>query len=161
MAGAEGSVIPDIELHLIGPLQSNKVRDAVALFDAIHTVDRHKIAAALAEEMASTGGGRGSSCRSTPARSRRRPACSRRDADAFVALSRDTSARHRRADVHPAGRTSSRRRISRCSPRSRGASACRSLSMGMSADFETAIRLRRDRCAGRQRDLRRARETQR
>jgi pyridoxal phosphate enzyme (YggS family) len=43
---------PDIELHLIGPLQSNKVRDAVALFDAIHTVDRVKIAAALAGDMA-------------------------------------------------------------------------------------------------------------
>jgi PLP dependent protein len=46
---------PDLELHLIGPLQSNKVREAVELFDAIHTVDRPKIAAALAEEMASRG----------------------------------------------------------------------------------------------------------
>jgi PLP dependent protein len=46
---------PDLELHLIGPLQSNKVRDAVALFDAIHTVDRLKIAAALAEEMEAQG----------------------------------------------------------------------------------------------------------
>ena len=45
----------DIELHLVGPLQSNKVREAVALFDAIHTVDRPKIAAALAEEMARAG----------------------------------------------------------------------------------------------------------
>ena len=44
-----------IELHLIGPLQSNKVRDAVALFDAIHTLDRLKIAAALAEEMTARG----------------------------------------------------------------------------------------------------------
>ena len=43
---------PDVELHLIGPLQSNKAKDAVALFDAIHTVDRPKIAAAIAEEMA-------------------------------------------------------------------------------------------------------------
>lgn len=43
---------PDIELHLIGPLQSNKAREAVALFDAIHTVDRDKIAGALAEEIA-------------------------------------------------------------------------------------------------------------
>jgi len=45
----------DIELHLVGPLQSNKAREAVALFDAIHTVDRPKIAAALAEEMARAG----------------------------------------------------------------------------------------------------------
>ncbi|WP_311031107.1 YggS family pyridoxal phosphate-dependent enzyme [Mesorhizobium koreense] len=42
---------PDIELHLIGPLQSNKAKEAVALFDAIETVDREKIAAALAAEM--------------------------------------------------------------------------------------------------------------
>ena len=46
---------PDIELHLVGPLQSNKVREAVALFDAIHTLDRPKLAAALAEEMARAG----------------------------------------------------------------------------------------------------------
>lgn len=42
---------PDVELHLIGPLQSNKTREAVALFDVIHTVDRPKIAKALATEM--------------------------------------------------------------------------------------------------------------
>jgi hypothetical protein len=41
---------PDVELHLIGPLQSNKAKEAVALFDAIHTIDRPKIAHALAEE---------------------------------------------------------------------------------------------------------------
>lgn len=41
----------DIELHLIGPLQSNKAAEAVALFDVIETVDREKIARALAEEM--------------------------------------------------------------------------------------------------------------
>ncbi|HUR44095.1 MAG TPA: YggS family pyridoxal phosphate-dependent enzyme [Aestuariivirga sp.] len=42
---------PNLELHLIGRLQSNKSADAVALFDAIHTVDRRKIADALAQEM--------------------------------------------------------------------------------------------------------------
>ena len=42
---------PDLELHLIGPLQSNKAAQAVALFDVIETVDREKIARALAEEM--------------------------------------------------------------------------------------------------------------
>jgi pyridoxal phosphate enzyme (YggS family) len=46
---------PDIELHLIGPLQTNKVKDAVALFDVIETVDRPKLAQALAEEMAKQG----------------------------------------------------------------------------------------------------------
>ena len=42
---------PSVELHLIGPLQSNKAREAVALFDVVHSVDRDKIAAALAKEM--------------------------------------------------------------------------------------------------------------
>lgn len=51
---------PDIELHLIGPLQTNKVREAVALFDVIESVDRPKLAQALAAEMTRTG---------------RRPAC--------------------------------------------------------------------------------------
>jgi pyridoxal phosphate enzyme (YggS family) len=41
---------PGTTLHLIGPLQSNKTREAVELFDAIHTVDRPKIAKAIAEE---------------------------------------------------------------------------------------------------------------
>lgn len=42
---------PDIELHLIGPLQSNKTKEAVALFDCIQTVDREKIAKSIAKEM--------------------------------------------------------------------------------------------------------------
>lgn len=42
---------PDAVLHMIGPLQTNKVRDAVALFDVIHTVDRERLARALASEM--------------------------------------------------------------------------------------------------------------
>ncbi|MFA5949155.1 MAG: YggS family pyridoxal phosphate-dependent enzyme [Hyphomicrobium sp.] len=45
----------DVEMHLIGPLQSNKTREAVELFDAIHTVDRPKIAKAIAEEQARQG----------------------------------------------------------------------------------------------------------
>jgi len=42
---------PDMRLHLIGMLQTNKVRDAVALFDAVHAIDRQAIAAKLANEM--------------------------------------------------------------------------------------------------------------
>ncbi len=42
---------PDIDLHLIGPLQSNKAKEAVALFDAIHTVDRPSLCEALAKEI--------------------------------------------------------------------------------------------------------------
>jgi pyridoxal phosphate enzyme (YggS family) len=43
---------PDAALHLIGPLQSNKVAEAVALFDVIHSIDRDKIAAAVGAEIA-------------------------------------------------------------------------------------------------------------
>jgi pyridoxal phosphate enzyme (YggS family) len=46
---------PEVELHLIGPLQTNKVKQAVALFDVIETVDRPRLAAALAEEMEKAG----------------------------------------------------------------------------------------------------------
>lgn len=45
---------PDIVLHLIGPLQSNKVPEAIGLFDAIHSLDRPKLLAALVAEFAKT-----------------------------------------------------------------------------------------------------------
>lgn len=46
---------PDIELHLVGQLQSNKAEDAVALFDAIHSVDRPSLVTALAKAMEKLG----------------------------------------------------------------------------------------------------------
>ena len=46
---------PDLELHLIGPLQSNKAGDAVALFDVIETIDREKIASEIAKEITKQG----------------------------------------------------------------------------------------------------------
>jgi PLP dependent protein len=46
---------PGLQLHLVGPLQSNKVKDAFALFDAIHSVDRPSLCAALAKEVAKQG----------------------------------------------------------------------------------------------------------
>jgi hypothetical protein len=46
---------PDIELHLVGQLQSNKADDAVALFDAIHSLDRPSLVAALARAMDKAG----------------------------------------------------------------------------------------------------------
>lgn len=49
------SEFPDVKLHLIGPLQSNKAKEAVAFFDAIHTIDREKIARAIASEMEKQG----------------------------------------------------------------------------------------------------------
>ena len=46
---------PSVELHLVGPLQSNKAKEAVALFDAIHSVDRPSLCEALAKEIARQG----------------------------------------------------------------------------------------------------------
>ncbi|PSC04784.1 YggS family pyridoxal phosphate-dependent enzyme [Alsobacter soli] len=46
---------PDVELHLIGPLQSNKAKDAVQLFDVIETVDRESLASELGKEIARQG----------------------------------------------------------------------------------------------------------
>jgi len=46
---------PDVELHLIGPLQTNKVKEAVELFDVIESIDRERLAAALGAEMARSG----------------------------------------------------------------------------------------------------------
>jgi PLP dependent protein len=46
---------PDLELHLVGPLQSNKAKEAVALFDAIHSLDRVSLAEALAKEIGKQG----------------------------------------------------------------------------------------------------------
>jgi len=46
---------PDLRLHLIGPLQTNKVREAVALFDVIETLDRPKLARVLADEIERAG----------------------------------------------------------------------------------------------------------
>jgi len=45
----------DVELHLVGPLQSNKAKEAVALFDCIHTLDRPSLCEALAKEIARQG----------------------------------------------------------------------------------------------------------
>ncbi len=81
---------PDVRLHLIGPLQTNKVREAVALFDAIHTLDRDKLAAVLAKEMARQGRRafalRAGEYRRRAAKGRRAPG----EAAAFVARCRET-----------------------------------------------------------------------
>ncbi len=52
---ARREAVPDLELHMIGPLQTNKVKEAVRLFDVIETVDRPKLAQNLATEMERTG----------------------------------------------------------------------------------------------------------
>lgn len=134
------SEFPDIELHLIGPLQTNKVRDAVRLFDVIHTLDRPKLADALAAEAAAgqpvpdlliqvNTGEEPQKAGTTPA-----------DAPALIAAARDERGLKVKglmcippADAEPAPHFALLAKIAR-------AHGLPLLSMGMSADFETAIR---------------------
>ncbi len=135
------SAFPDLELHLIGPLQTNKARDAVALFDVIQSVDRERLAAALAKEIARAG--RSPACfiqvntGEEPQKAGVLPA----DLDAFVRTCRDT---HKLnvvglmcippVDEEPAlhfallAKMAARHGLAK-------------LSMGMSADYESAVRL--------------------
>jgi pyridoxal phosphate enzyme (YggS family) len=83
---------PDIELHLIGPLQSNKVREAVALFDVIETVDRPKLARALAEEMARVDRRPRFFVQVNTGEEPQKAGVFPAEADAFIALCRDTFA---------------------------------------------------------------------
>ncbi|MEA2811328.1 MAG: dependent protein [Rhodospirillaceae bacterium] len=132
---------PDLKLHLIGPLQTNKAREAVALFDVIESVDRERLAATLAKEMA---------------RGDRRPDCYIQvntgeepqkagvlpgEVDAFVAACRDT---HKLpiaglmcippVDEEPAPHFALLVKMA-------ARNGLSTISMGMSADYETAIRL--------------------
>ena len=80
---------PDLELHLIGPLQTNKARDAVALFDVIQSVDRDRLAAALVKEMERLG--RRPSCyiQVNTGEEPQKAGILPQDLDAFVAQCRD------------------------------------------------------------------------
>jgi pyridoxal phosphate enzyme (YggS family) len=131
---------PDIELHLIGPLQTNKVRDAVALFDVIQTVDRPKLAAALAMEMEKTGRQPRCFVQINTGEEPQKAGILPGEADAFIAAARET---HRLpveglmcippVDEEPALHFALLREIAR-------RNGVASLSMGMSGDFEVAIR---------------------
>ncbi len=132
---------PDLELHLIGPLQTNKARDAVALFDVIQSVDRDRLAAALVKEMEKLG---------------RRPACYiqvntgeepqkagilPKDVDAFVAQCRDQYKLPivglmciPPVDEEPALHFALLAKMA-------ARNGLAKLSMGMSADYETAVRM--------------------
>jgi pyridoxal phosphate enzyme (YggS family) len=130
---------PDLQLHLIGPLQTNKVKDAVALFDAIHSVDRPKLARALGEEMR---------------KQNKRPACfievnignepqkagiAPADLDAFLAACKEEYALPIAGlmCIPPVGGDPMPHFRRLKSLATRNGVSC--LSMGMSADFESAI----------------------
>ncbi len=80
---------PDLRLHLIGPLQTNKVKDAVALFDVIETVDRPKLARVLAKEMAKQDRRLDCFIQVNTGEEEQKAGIWPEDADAFIALVRD------------------------------------------------------------------------
>ncbi len=80
---------PGAELHLIGPLQTNKVRDALALFDCIETVDRPKLARVLAKECAAGGYEPKLFIQVNTGAEPQKAGVLPEDADAFIALCRD------------------------------------------------------------------------
>jgi hypothetical protein len=132
---------PGVELHMIGPLQSNKAREAVALFDAIHTLDRESLAVALAKEIARAGRAPRLLVQVNTGEEPQKGGVLPAEADAFVAACRE---RHGLAveglmcippaDDPPSPHFALLAKIAK-------RNGLKLLSMGMSADFEAAIQL--------------------
>jgi pyridoxal phosphate enzyme (YggS family) len=129
----------DLVLHLIGPLQSNKARDAVALFDAIHTVDRPSLCAALAKEIGRQGRAPLLFVEINTGAEPQKAGVLPEDADVFLAACRDTYGLTISGlmcippfEEAPGPHFALTAKIAQ-----RNALAL--LSMGMSADFQTAI----------------------
>jgi pyridoxal phosphate enzyme (YggS family) len=128
-----------IELHLIGPLQSNKAADAVSLFDVIETVDREKIAKALADEVRKQGRTLRFYVQVNTGLEPQKAGIDPRETVAFVAMCRDELELDVEglmcippADENPGPHFALLAKLSReC--------GLEKLSMGMSGDFETAI----------------------
>ncbi len=132
---------PDLELHLIGPLQTNKARDAVALFDAIESVDRERIAAALAKEMERSGRRPDCYIQVNTGEEPQKAGIAPAEVDAFVAACRDT---HKLPVVGlmcipPVGEEPALHFALLAKMAARLGLA--RVSMGMSADYETAVKL--------------------
>ena len=130
----------ELELRLIGPLQTNKAEDAVALFDVIETVDRERLAKALAEEMTKQGTAVRLYVQVNTGEEPQKAGIAPSEADAFIARCRDVHGLAIEGLMcippadEPAGphfallaKIAARNGLSR-------------LSMGMSGDFETAVR---------------------
>ncbi len=131
---------PGLALHLIGPLQTNKVGDAVALFDVIESLDRPRLAEALAREMERTGRRQPCLIEVNTGEEAQKSGVMPEAADDFVALCRDRLGLPivgmmcvPPQDEDPAPHFALLREIAR-------RTGLDLLSMGMSADFETAIR---------------------
>lgn len=132
---------PDVELHLIGPLQSNKTAEAVALFDCIETLDRPKLAHALAAEMEKAGKRVPLFVQVNTGAEPQKAGIAPEDVAAFIALSRDELKLPVEglmcippAEENPAPHFALLAKLAR-------ESGLAKLSMGMSGDFETAVKL--------------------
>ncbi|MEQ1936664.1 YggS family pyridoxal phosphate-dependent enzyme [Mesorhizobium sp. CN5-321] len=130
---------PDIELHLIGPLQSNKAKEAVALFDVIETVDRDKIAAELAKEIARQGKALRLYVQVNIGSEPQKAGIAPKEAVAFVARCRDEHGLDIEGlmcipplDENPGPYFALLEKLAR-------EAGVEKLSMGMSADYETAV----------------------
>ena len=132
---------PDIELHLIGPLQSNKTREAVELFDVIESVDREKIAKALSEEIARTGKRPRLFVQVNTGAEPQKAGVLPENADSFLAACRDAYGLKIEGlmCVPPVGEQASPHFALLADIAARNGIA--ELSMGMSSDFELAIQL--------------------
>ena len=131
---------PGLELHLIGPLQSNKAREAIGLFDAIHSIDRPSICAAVAKEIQRQGRSPVLFVEVNTGAEPQKAGVLPQDADAFVAACRDGYGLTIAGlmcippvDEPPAPHFALTAKIS-------ARNGLRLLSMGMSADFPLAIR---------------------
>ncbi len=131
---------PDLVLHLVGPLQTNKAKDAVSLFDAIETVDRPKLAKALAKAMEKTGRRPGCFIQVNTGNEKQKAGIAPEDADEFIEACRVRWNLPVQglmcippAGENPAPHFSLLAEIAR-------RNGLKELSMGMSADFEVAIR---------------------
>jgi pyridoxal phosphate enzyme (YggS family) len=130
-----------VELHLIGPLQSNKARDAVRLFDAIHTLDRPSLAEALAKEIARAGRAPRLLVQVNTGEEPQKGGVLPGEADAFVAACRERCrlAIEGLMCIPPADEPPSPHFALLAKIAARN--GLTTLSMGMSADFEAAIQL--------------------
>ena len=128
----------DVKVHLIGPLQSNKVKQAIELFDAIHTVDRLKLAQKLSNEIQSQGKAPEMFIQINTGEEEQKSGISPKDADQFIAdcLSLDLPIKGLMVippvNEEPSLHFGLLRKIAQ-------RNGLEGLSMGMSSDFESAI----------------------
>lgn len=132
---------PGVELHLLGPLQSNKVKDAIETFDVIQSLDREKIARALSVELARSGKPMRFLVQVNTGAEPQKSGVPVEEADAFVALCRDELGLPVQGlmCVPPVDEQASPHFALLSTIAARNGLSV--LSMGMSADFEQAVEL--------------------